>query len=331
MVRRSKLLREAMRVFVTGATGYIGQAVVRELVQAGYDVTGLARSERSAQTMAKLGAKAVPGSLQDPNGLRRGAAAADGVIHLAFIHGPGDIPLLPRLRLILGGAPSGIVSRFGAAITQTDRRAIDALGAALEGSGRPLVTTFAAMGMAEGRLACEDDRPDPHAPGFVRSQTEDVVRRWADRGVRATVVRLAPSVHGDGDKGLVPQLIAIARKRKTSAYIGDGSNRWSGVRRLDAAVLFRLALERGEAGASYHGVADEGVPFRQIAEVIGRRLRVPALSVTPAQAASRFSWLAPFVGWDNPASSRLTQERLGWRPGPPGLIADLDGPAYFRS
>jgi nucleoside-diphosphate-sugar epimerase len=320
-----------MRVFVTGATGFIGQAVVKELVRAGHEVTGLARSERSARVLARLGAKAVPGALQDLDSLRRGAAAADGVIHLAFIHGPGDIPLLPRLRLILGGAPSGIVSRFGAAITETDRRAIDALGAALEASGRPLVTTFGTMGMAEGRTAGEDDRPDPRAPGFVRSQNEDMVRRWADRGVRATVLRLAPSVHGDGDKGFVPRLIAAARKGKTSAYVGEGANRWPGVHRLDAAVLFRLVLERGEAGASYHGVADEGVPFRQIAEVIGRRLQVPIVSSTPAQARARFSWLAPFVGYDNPASSRLTQEQLGWRPREPGLLADLDRPEYFRS
>ena len=318
-----------MRVFVTGASGFIGRAVVRELVQGGHDVTGLARTARSAQALERLGAKPVPGSLQDPQSLRRGAIGADGVIHLAFIHGPGDIPLLPRLRLLLGGAPGGIVSRFGAAIMQADRRAIDALGGALEGSGRPLVTTFGTMGMAAGRIAVEDDRPDPRAPGFVRSRTEDVVRGWADRGVRAAVIRLSPIVHGDGDKGMIRRLIAAARKQNGSAYVGEGANRWPGVHRQDAAVLFRLALERGEAGASYHGVAEEGVPFRQIAEVIGRRLNLPALSIAPAEAAARFSWLAPFVTHDNPASNRLTQERLGWHPGGPGLIADIDRAEYF--
>ncbi len=319
-----------MRVFVTGATGFIGQAVVQELIRAGHAVTGLARSERAAQTLMRAGAKVHHGALHDLDSLKSGAAASDGVIHLAFIHGPGDIPLVKRLGVFLGGSPGGIVARFGAAITGADRGAIDALGAALEGSGRPMVTTFGAMGMAEGRTATEDEAPDPSAPGFMRSRTEDLVRRWAGRGVRATIVRLAPSVHGDGDHGLLPRLIAAARKKKASAYVGDGTNRWSGVHRLDAAVLFRLALEHGAAGARYHGVADEGVPFRRIAEVIGARLALPTATITPREAAGRFGWLAPFVAYDNPASSRLTQARLGWRPTGPGLIADLDRAAYFR-
>ena len=320
-----------MRVFVTGATGFIGQAVVKELIGAGHQVTGLARADKAAERLAKLGAKAHAGSLHEPETLSAGAAGADGVIHLAFIHGQGDIPLGRRLGVILGGSPFGIVGRFGTAITAADRRAIDALAEALKGSGRPLVTVFGTMGMAEGRTATEDDEPDPRSPGWMRSQTEAAVRAWAERGVRATVVRLAPSVHSDGDHGLVPRLIAVARKRKSAGYVGDGANRWSAVHRLDAAVLLRLALEEGQAGARYHGVAEEGIPFRQIAEVVGRRLNMPAVSMTSKEAAQRFSWLAPFAAYDNPASSQLTQERLGWQPTHPGLLADLDREAYFRT
>ncbi len=320
-----------MRVFVTGASGFIGQAVVKELIGAGHQVTGLARSDNAFQRLVKLGAKAHAGSLHEPETLSAGAAGADGVIHLAFIHGPGDIPLGRRLGVILGGSPLGIVGRFGAAITAADRRAIDAMAGALKGSGRPLVTVFGTMGMAEGRTATEDDEPDPHSPGWMRSQTEAAVKAWAERGVRATVVRLAPSVHGDGDHGLVPRLIAAARKHKSAGYVGEGANRWSAVHRLDAAVLLRLALEAGQPGARYHGVAEEGVPFREIVQVIGQRLNLPAVSMTPNEAARRFSWLAPFAAYDNPASSQLTQERLGWRPTHPGLLADLDREAYFRA
>ncbi|MBO1358920.1 SDR family oxidoreductase [Acetobacter sacchari] len=319
-----------MRVFITGASGFIGQAVVRELIGAGHQVVGLTRSKNAARTLAGLGAEAHQGSLYELDTLRAGAAAADGVIHLAFVHAPGDIPLGRRLGIFLGGAPSGIVGRFGAAMTGTDRHAIDALGAALQGSGRPLVTVFGAMGMAEGQIATEDDEPDPRAPGWLRSQTEATVAAWAEKGVRATVVRLAPSVHGDGDRGLVPRLLTVARKRRGSGYVGDGENRWSAIHRLDAAVLLRRALEEGQAGARYHGVAEEGIAFREIAKVIARRLNLPAISMTREEAARRFSWLAPFAAYDNPISSRLTQQRLEWRPIQTGLLADLDREAYFH-
>lgn len=320
-----------MRVFVTGASGFIGQAVVKELIGAGHQVTGLARSDNAAQSLVRLGARAHAGSLHEPDTLRAGAADADGVIHLAFIHGPGDVPLGRRVGLILGGSPYNIVARFGTAITAVDRYAIDALAGALEGSGRPLVTVFGTMGMAEGQTATEDEAPSPRSPGWMRSQTEAAVEAWAERGVRTTIVRLAPSVHGDGDHGLVPRLIAAARRYKSSGYVGNGENRWSAIHRLDAAVLLRLALEEGQPGARYHGVAEEGVPFRQIAELIGRRMDLPAVSLTPREAARRLSWLAPFAAYDNPASSLRTQERLGWRPIHPGLLADLDRKSYFEA
>ncbi|WGS55295.1 SDR family oxidoreductase (plasmid) [Paraburkholderia sp. D15] len=318
-----------MRVFVTGASGFIGQAVVKELIGAGHQVTGLARSDNAARKLAKLGAKAHAGSLHEPDALRAGAVSADGVIHLAFIHGPADIPLGRRLGLILGGSPLSIIGRFGAEITAADRRAIDALAGSLEGSGRPLVTVFGTMGMAPGQTATEDEEPDPRSPGWMRSQTEGAVKAWAKRGVRATMVRLAPSVHGDDDRGLVPRFIAAARRHKSSGYVGDGENRWSAVHCLDAAVLLRLALEEGRAGARYHGVAEEGIPFRQISEVIGRRLNLPAVRITPGEAARRLSWLAPFAAYDNPASSQRTREQLGWRPTHSDLLTDLDREAYF--
>jgi nucleoside-diphosphate-sugar epimerase len=320
-----------MRVFVTGATGFIGSAVVQELIGAGHTVTGLARTDAAARSLAAAGALAHRGSLDDLDSLRRGAAAADGVIHLAFMHGLPQASLGGRLRILLGGLPGGIVSRFMAVTTGADRAAIDAMGAALQNSGRPLVATFGTMGLVPSGRMTEDDAPDPRSPGAARAVTESAVQAWAARGVRAIIARLPPSVHGDGDTGLVPQLIGIARKRGRAAYVGDGLNRWSAVHRNDAAKLFRLALENGVAGARYHAVADEGVPFRDIAGVIGRRLGVPVVSATPAEAAQQFSWFAPFVGADNPATSRYTREQLGWAPSGPGLIADIDRAGYFAA
>lgn len=318
-----------MRVFVTGATGFIGSAVVKELTQMGHQVLGLARTEASARSLRAAGAEPHAGALDDPESLRKGAAAADGVIHLAFIHGPGDFRPATRFRLILGGLPTGILPRFLAAIMQTERRAIDALGLALEGSGRPLVLTFGTMGLTPGRLATEVDGPDPRSAGGPRAALEAAMQAWASRGVRACAIRLPPSVHGDGDKGLVPRLIGIARKKRCSAYVDNGLNHWGAVHRLDAARLFRLVLEKGEAGLCYHGVAEEGVAFRDIAEVIGRRLGVPVRSLPAKRAGSQFSFLGPFVVADNPASSDLTRQRLGWEPTQIGLLSDIDRPGYF--
>ncbi|KAA3447809.1 epimerase [Mesorhizobium sp. SARCC-RB16n] len=318
-----------MRVFVTGATGFIGSAVVQELIGAGHQVVGLARSDAAAKSLAAAGAQAHHGSIDDVASLRAGAAAADGVIHLAYMHGLSKMTIGGRLRILFGGLPGGIISRFLAVSSEADRRAIDALGSALEGSGRPLVVTFGTMGLVPSGAMTEEDAPDPRSPGASRAASEKAVQVWASRGVRASIVRLPPSVHGDGDTGLIAQLIGIARKKRVSAYLGDGSNRWPAVHRLDAAYLFRLALEKGTAGARYHGVADEGVAFRAIADVIGSRLGVPVAAKTAREGAGQFSWLAPFVAADNPASSQRTRERLGWQPGKPGLIADINRPGYF--
>jgi nucleoside-diphosphate-sugar epimerase len=325
-----------MRVFVTGATGFVGAAVVKELMGAGHEVTALARSDEKAQALRAKGIVPHLGNIDDLGSLHSAAAAADGVIHLAFMHALSQIPFARRLGVLLGGAPTGIVSRFLSVSAAADRQAIDAIGAALKGSGRPFVTTFGAMGLADSTLraprpATETDAPAAGSPGIARAKTEEVVEGWASLGVRATMVRLAPSVHGDGDTGFVPQLIAAARKKGRSAYVGDGGNRWSAVHRSDAARLFRLALESGVAGARYHGVTEESITFRTIAEVIGRKLDVPAVGIPTAAAAKHFSFLAPFVMADNPASSELTRAQLGWAPRERGLIADLEQGPYFET
>jgi len=318
-----------MRVFVTGASGFIGFAIVKELLAAGHRVTGLARSETAAKRLTRVGAKVHRGSIEDLAGLKQAAAAADGAIHTAFYHKPGHIPLGKRLGVIFGGSPSAIAERFVRAAVATDRAAIEAIGKALAGSDRPLVATFGTLSMAAGKLAIEDDGYDPDFVGALRAQTEDRLREMAARGIRTSAIRLSPIVHGDGDRGFAPQLIAIARKKKASAYVGDGLNRWPSVHRDDAARLYRLALEKGPAGGTYHGVAEEGIPFREIAGSIGRRLNVPVVSKTPAEAPKQFGFLSYFVGIDNPASSKLTQERLGWRPTERGLLEDLEKADYF--
>jgi nucleoside-diphosphate-sugar epimerase len=295
-----------MRVFVTGATGFIGSAVVRELIDHGHQVVGLARSDHAAATLDAAGAQVHRGALDDLDSLRSGAAAADGVIHTAFIHD---------------------FSRMESA-AQIDLAAIEALGATLEGSGRPFVITSGTALIRPGHVVTEED--EPGAAGHPRLGTEQVVKQMAGRGVRTSIVRPGASVHGEGDHGFVPVLIDIARTKGVSAYIGDGANRWPAVHRLDAAPIYRLAMENAPAGSVFHAVADEGVPAREIAEIIGRHLDVPVESVAPEDAGEHFGWMGAFFGVDAPASSALTQERLGWKPVHLGLIADLEQGHYFQ-
>ncbi len=320
-----------MRVFVTGATGFIGSAVVEELLGAGHQVTGLARSEASAKKLAAAGAQVLRGDIDDLDCLRRGAAGADGAIHTAFYHALGQMPLGKRMGVLLGGLPGGIVNRYVAAAVAADRRAIDTIGHALASADRPLVAAFATMAMPAGRLATEDAPYSPRAVGGPRGATEELMHAMASQGIRTSIVRLPPTVHGVGDHGFMERLIQTARKKKASAYVGDGLNRWPAVHRVDAARVFRLALESGPAGGTYHAVAEEGVAFREIAGVIGRKLKVPVVSKPAAEAAKQFSFLSGFVAADNPVSSRLTQERLGWRPTGPGLLDDLEHAGYFEA
>jgi nucleoside-diphosphate-sugar epimerase len=298
-----------MRVFVTGATGFIGSATVSELIEAGHQVVGLARSDQGAEALAAAGAEVQRGSLEDLDGLRSAAAAADGVVHTAYIH---DFSRMP----------------FAA---QTDLRAIETLGAALEGTGRPLVITTGTALVNPGHVATEDDAVDPAAVAHPRAAAEPLAKSFAQRGVRTSIVRPGASVHGEGDHGFVPYLIGVARAKGVSAYIGDGANRWPAVHRLDAARLYRLALERAPAGSVLHAIGDEGVPTREIAEVIGGNLGVPVISITPEDAREHFDWMAAFWGLDAPASSALTQARLGWTPTHIGLLEDLEQGHYFQA
>jgi nucleoside-diphosphate-sugar epimerase len=321
-----------MRVFVTGATGLLGFAIVNELIAAGHEVTGLARSDASAKKLADAGAKVLRGDIEDLEILRKGAAAADGVIHTAFYHEISHLPLRTRLKVFLGGLPTGIVGRFLKAALDADRRALETLGDALRGSDRALVGTFGTIGLRPGTVATEDQSYDPSSAGAARGATEETMRKLASQGVRTAIVRMAPIVHGENDRnGFIPSLIKIARKKNESVYIGDGTNRWGAVHKLDAARLFRLVLEKGSAGAAYHAVAEQGIPFRKIAQAIGETLKVPVVSKAPVDAATQFGFLAPFIPVDNPVSSVLTQERMGWQPRHPDLSVDLQQSGYFRS
>ncbi|HUC47813.1 MAG TPA: SDR family oxidoreductase [Xanthobacteraceae bacterium] len=292
-----------MRVFVTGASGFVGSAIVKELIGAGHEVTGLARSDSAAASVAALGAEVHRGDMTDPESLRRGAAAADGVIHTAFNHD---------------------FSKFQENC-EMDRKAIEALGAALKGSDRPLLVTSGIALLASGRAATEDDM---HDHSFPRA-SEAAAVALAAQGVRASTVRLPPSTHGHGDHGFVPTLIDIAREKGASAYIGDGNNRWAATHRVDAARVYRLALERGATGGPFHAIAEEGIPFKDIAAVIGRRLNVPVVGKSAEQAAAHFGWFARFAGMDLAAASARTRRLLAWEPKQPGLLADIDHPSYF--
>jgi nucleoside-diphosphate-sugar epimerase len=316
-----------MRVFVTGASGFIGTAVVKELIGHGHQVVGLARSPTAGAKLVALGAAVAPGSIEDLDSVRRGVAGANGAIHTAFFHSLGHMRIGTRLRVLLGGAPTQIMQRFVGTAVRVDRAVIATLGEVL-GRDRPIVAPFGTLGMTAGEVATEDVAHDASAWGGMRSANENTLEELASRGVRAIAIRLPPIVHGPNDGGFAKLLFGLARKNKQAAYVGLGNNRWPSVHLNDAARLFRLALEKGEAGAKYHGVGEEGIAFKAIAGVLGKQAGVGVVSV-PAATSRHFSFLSGIVGVDNPASSELTRKRLGWQPSGIGLLADLDRPEYY--
>jgi nucleoside-diphosphate-sugar epimerase len=296
-----------VKVFVTGASGLIGSATVRELIAAGHQVVGLARSDKSAATVAALGAEVLRGDLADLDSLRRGAADADGVIHTAFVH--------DRANIAQGAA--------------ADRAAIETLGAVLAGSDRPLVVSAGTPGLVAGHVVTEYDRIFDSP---VMRFSEQAALLLASQRVRVSVMRLPRSVHGEGDyHGFVPQLISLARAKGVSSYVGDGSSRWPAVHRLDAARLYRLALESAPAGTLVHAVGDEAIPVREIASAIGRHLNLPVTSVPLSEAEAYFGFIGRILTFDCPSTSALTQARFGWHPEQPGLLADIDQGHYFKS
>jgi nucleoside-diphosphate-sugar epimerase len=297
-----------MRVFVTGASGWVGSAVVKDLLASGHHVVGLARSEEGAKKVADSGAEVLRGTLVDLDVLRQGAAQADGVIHTAFNH---DFSKL-------------------AENCEQERGAINAMGGVLEGSNRPFIVTSGVALLAPARVTTEADPSRPPAESFPRSP-ELTAGAFVQRGVRVAAIRLAPTVHGIGDKGFVPRLMEIAREKGVSAYIGEGRNRWPAVHRLDAARLYKLALEHGATEGPFHAIAEEGVPMKDIAEAIGRGLNIPVVSLSVEEAAEHFGWFARFAGLDCPSSSERTRALLGWAPEQPALLADMANPDYFAA
>jgi nucleoside-diphosphate-sugar epimerase len=296
-----------MRVFITGASGFVGSAVVRELLQAGHQVLGMTRSQAGADALTAAGAQVHWGELTDLASLTAGASSADAVIHTAFIHDFSNFAESCRI----------------------DGRAIETLGAALEGSTRPLLVTSGVAMLVSGRAATEEDRvSDVDLSRFPRV-SEATADKLVERGINASVVRLPPSVHGEGDHGFVPMLIALAREKGIAAYVGEGDHLWAAVHRPAAAVAYRLALENATPGTRYHAIAEEGVPFREISAVIGRRLHLPVTSLTPEEAASHFGWFTTFVSRNLSATSHRTRQSLGWQPTGPTLLADIDTPSYF--
>lgn len=296
-----------MRVFVTGATGFIGTAIVQELISAGHQVLGLARSEASANKLIEVGAEVHQGNLEDLDSLRSGAAQSDGVIHAGFIHD---------------------FTRFKQ-VCEIDKMAIETIGEVLSGSDRPLIVTSGTALVSPGTLATEDINP-PFNPAWPRA-SEMAADAVVALGVRVAVIRLSPSVHGNDDKhGFIPILVNIAREKGFSAYIGEGLNRWTAVHRLDAAHLYRLALENAAQGVRYHGSAEEAITVKTIAEAIGEQLNMPAISIAPDAAGEHFGWFAQMAAIDCPASSKLTQERLNWQPSHSTLITDIKNGIYTK-
>ena len=300
-----------MRVFVTGATGFIGSKVVLELLSAGHQVLGLARSEEKAKVLAATGAEVLMGDLEDLDSLRKGASECDGVAHLAFVHDFSNFPENCR----------------------KDREAITAMGEVMKDSGKPLVMTSGTLMVARfgsDTPATEDEASAFTGEQFPRILSEKLTLEYAEKGIRASIVRLSPTVHDVDDHGFIPMIIDMDKQHGAAAYIGDGTNKWPAVHRLDAAKLFRLALEKGEAGSVFHGAGDTGIHTKDIAAAIGKQLNLPVVSKSGDEAAAHFTWMTHFFGMNNPVSNELTKQKLGWKPTHPGLLEDLESGIYFQ-